>query len=72
MNDAIRQPDRRLRPLIYILLCSLGYLAVVTTDYLLLKHQVIDWRSALAVLFSLSVITVMLTLVGLFRPFQRN
>lgn len=71
MNGYNRQVDRRLRSMVYILLCMLGYLAVVSADYFCMKSQVYDWRTGLAVLFSLSVLTFLLTLVALFRPFQR-
>ncbi len=57
--------------MVYIVLCSLGYLAVVLGDNYCVAKGVYDWRTGLAVLFSLSAVTFLLALLALFRAFQK-
>jgi uncharacterized membrane protein len=72
MNDtpATKQPDQRIRALVWMILCMLAYLAVITATYFLFFQRG-DWRSGVGVFGGLCVITYLLAIVALFKPHRQ-
>lgn len=63
--------DRRFRALVGILLCLLGYLAVLLVDYHLMECRAISVRGAITFMMIFTCLTMVGALVAAFRPWRK-